>query len=177
MQALWEVEAGAEKYRLRRLDWALALVLVLAAGGLRFYHLSQPNELVFDEVYFVEQGKNYLRGKEFMDPHPPLAKLAIGASVALFGGEASGYRVFNAVCGTLLVGVAYLSGRKVLGDGLRRVAAAVTMDGSFIVDSRIAICPTSRSARSPISCSSSICGRRPSGVDRPFSSVWAWRSA
>jgi Gpi18-like mannosyltransferase/predicted membrane-bound dolichyl-phosphate-mannose-protein mannosyltransferase len=140
-QALWEVEAGAEKFRLRRIDWALALLLVVIAGGLRFYHLSQPNELVFDEVYFVEQGKNYLRGKEFMDPHPPLAKLAIGASVALFGGESSGYRVFNAVCGTLIVGVAYLTGRKLLGDGLAAfvTAAAVTMDGLFIVDSRIAV--------------------------------------
>ena len=141
MQALWEVEAGADKYRLRRIDWALALLLVVIAGGLRFYHLSQPNELVFDEVYFVEQGKNYLRGKEFMDPHPPLAKLAIGASVALFGGEASGYRVFNAVCGTLIVGVAYLTGRKLLGDGIAAfaTAAAVAVDGLFIVDSRVAV--------------------------------------
>ena len=49
-------------------------LIELFAGGLRFWHLGQPNELVFDEVYFVEQGKNYLRGKEFMDPHPPLAK-------------------------------------------------------------------------------------------------------
>ena len=139
--ALWEVEAGSPRFRLRRLDWALALALVLVAGGLRFWHLGQPNELVFDEVYFVEQGKNYLRGKEFMDPHPPLAKLAIGASVALFGGDADGYRVFNAVCGTVLVGVAYLTGRKLLGDGLAAflAAAAVAFDGLFIVDSRIAV--------------------------------------
>ena len=93
--------AGAPRYKITRRDLALALLLVVIAGGLRFWRLEQPNELVFDEVYFVEQGKNYLRGKEFMDPHPPFAKLAIGASVALFGGEASGYRIFNAVCGTL----------------------------------------------------------------------------
>jgi Gpi18-like mannosyltransferase/predicted membrane-bound dolichyl-phosphate-mannose-protein mannosyltransferase len=139
--AFWEVEAGAAKYRLRRLDWALALAIVIVAGGLRFWHLGQPNELVFDEVYFVEQGKNYLRGKEFMDPHPPLAKLAIGTSVALFGGDADGYRILNAVCGTLMVGVAYLTGRKLLGDGIAAfaTAAAVAFDGLFIVDSRIAV--------------------------------------
>ncbi len=138
---LWEVEAGAPRYGITRRDLAFALLLVVVAGGLRFWHLGQPNELVFDEVYFVEQGKNYLRGKEFMDPHPPFAKLAIGASVALFGGEANGYRVFNAVCGTLLVGVAYLSGRKILGDGIAAfvTAAAVAFDGLFIVDSRIAV--------------------------------------
>ncbi len=137
----WEVDAGAPRYKVTRRDLALALLLVVIAGGLRFWRLEQPNELVFDEVYFVEQGKNYLRGKEFMDPHPPFAKLAIGASVALFGGEASGYRIFNAVCGTLLVGVAYLSGRKLLGDGLAAfvTAAAVAFDGLFIVDSRIAV--------------------------------------
>ncbi len=141
LRALWEVEAGAARYRVTRRDWALALVLVVIAAGLRFWHIGQPNEFVFDEVYFVEQGKNYLRGKEFMDPHPPFAKLAIGLSVALFGGEADGYRILNAVCGTLLVGVAYLTGRKLLGDGLAAfaVAAAVTIDGLFIVDSRIAV--------------------------------------
>src|SRR5438128_10922791 len=76
-----------------------------------------------------------------MDPHPPLAKLAIGASVALFGGDADGYRVLNAVCGTLLVGVAYLTGRKLLGDGIAAFATALAVgaDGLFIVDSRIAV--------------------------------------
>lgn len=137
----WEVEAGAAHFKITRRDLAFALLLVIVAAGLRFWKLEEPNELVFDEVYFVEQGKNYLRGKEFMDPHPPFAKLAIGASVALFGGEASGYRIFNAVCGTLLVGVAYLTGRKLLGDGLAAfvTAAAVAFDGLFIVDSRIAV--------------------------------------
>lgn len=138
---LWEIEAGAERYRITRYDLVFALLLVVIAGGLRFWNLGQPNELVFDEVYFVEQGKNYLRGKDFMDPHPPFAKLAIGASVAIFGGEANGYRIFNAVCGTLLVGVAYLTGRKLLGDGIAGfvTAAAVAFDGLFIVDSRIAV--------------------------------------
>ncbi|MEB2285664.1 MAG: hypothetical protein B6D46_08900 [Polyangiaceae bacterium UTPRO1] len=137
----WEIEAGAPRYRITRRDLALALLLVIVAAGLRFWKIEDPNELVFDEVYFVEQGKNYLRGKEFMDPHPPFAKLAIGASVALFGGESSGYRIFNAVCGTALVGIAYLTGRKLLGDGLAAfaTAAAVAGDGLFIVDSRIAV--------------------------------------
>src|SRR5205085_7810766 len=141
MQALWEVKADAPRSRIGRRDLVIALVLMLFGGGLRFWHLEQPNELVFDEVYFVEQGKNYLRGKEFMDPHPPFAKLAIGASVALFGGEASGYRVLNAVCGTAIVGVAYLTGRKLLGDGLAAfiASAAVAFDGLFIVDSRTAV--------------------------------------
>lgn len=138
---LWAVEARAPRYRIRRGDLAFALLLIVTAAGLRFWNLDQPNELVFDEAYFVEQGKNYLRGKEFMDPHPPFAKLAIGASVALFGGEPGGYRIFNAVCGTLLVGIAYLTGRKLLGDGLAAfaAAAAVAFDGLFIVDSRIAV--------------------------------------
>ncbi len=138
---LWEVEAGAPRYHVTRRDLVIALVLMLIAGGLRFWHLEEPKELVFDEVYFVEQGKNYLRGKEFMDPHPPFAKLAIGASVAIFGGESNGYRIFNAVCGTLMVGIAYLSGRKLLGDGIAAfvTGAAVAFDGLFIVDSRTAV--------------------------------------
>src|SRR5262249_50745497 len=72
---------------------------------------------------------------------PPFAKLAIATSVWLFGGESEGYRILNAVCGTLLVGVAYLSGRKLLGSGLAAflTGAAVALDGLFIVDSRTAV--------------------------------------
>jgi len=137
----WDLEPGAAKFSLGRLDVALVVALTLGGGALRFYHLGQPPELVFDEVYFVEQARNYLRGRQFMDPHPPAAKLAIAASILLFGNDAAGWRTMNALVGTLLVGITYLLGRKLFGSRVGSIAAAgaVALDGLFLVDSRTAV--------------------------------------
>ena len=81
-------------------------MLTLAALALRVWQLGQPTDLVFDEVYFVEQGRNYLIGKDFMDPHPPLAKLTIGLGIWLIGDTPVGWRALNAGVGTALVGSA-----------------------------------------------------------------------
>lgn len=137
----WDFERGAAKFSLARLDIALIVALTLIGGALRFYHLREPAELVFDEVYFVEQGRNYLRGREFMDPHPPAAKLAIAGSILLFGNDSGGWRMMNALTGTLLVGITYLLGRKLFGSraGSVSAAGAVALDGLFLVDSRTAV--------------------------------------
>jgi Gpi18-like mannosyltransferase/4-amino-4-deoxy-L-arabinose transferase-like glycosyltransferase len=120
--------------------WVLVAITVLALA-LRLWHLGQPTELVFDEVYFVEQGRNYLTGKDFMDPHPPIAKLTIGLGISLIGDTPTGWRTMNAVVGTALVVLIYLLTRTLF---LRRPAATiaalfVAMDGLCLVDSRIAV--------------------------------------
>jgi len=126
--------------------WSLAeiaflVAVTLASTAIRFYSLGSPKELVFDEVYFVEQGRDYLKGQDFMDPHPPIAKLAIGLGIALFGDQPTGWRAMNAVVGTALVPLMYLLARSLF---LRPVAAGLTaffvaLDGLCIVDSRIAV--------------------------------------
>jgi Gpi18-like mannosyltransferase len=128
------------------LRWTAGEITVLAgltivALCLRLWQLGQPTDLVFDEVYFVEQGRNYLIGKDFMDPHPPIAKLTIGLSIWLFGDAPTGWRALNAVVGTALVALVYLLARTLF---LRRVAATtaaflVAFDGLCLVDSRIAV--------------------------------------
>lgn len=125
----------------RWLEIAFLLVLTAVSLGLRVHGLSQPTDLVFDEVYFVEQGRDYLQGKDFMDPHPPIAKLTIGLGIALFGDTPTGWRLMNAVVGTALVPLMYLLGRVLFR---RRLAAAfaaffVAFDGLCLVDSRIAV--------------------------------------
>ncbi len=122
-------------------DTLIVIALVCAAAVTRFWHLSYPSEVVFDEVHFVTQARHYLHGEPFLDPHPPLAKLLIAAGIAIFGDKPWAWRVGNAVLGTLLVGVTYLLGRRMFGNRLAGTlaASAVLFDGLFLVDSRVGV--------------------------------------
>ncbi len=116
-------------------------VLVIVGAGLRFWNLGEPAEIVFDETYFVEQGRQYLSGIDFMDPHPPFAKWMIATGIAIFGDNPFGWRFMNAVTGTVLIGLMYLLGRELFRHRIAAFVAAfcVTFDGLLLVDSRIAV--------------------------------------
>ncbi|KAG2014255.1 mannosyltransferase 1 [Coprinopsis cinerea AmutBmut pab1-1] len=58
-------------------EWKLLALILLVACGVRFYRLSEPNSVVFDEVHFGKFASRYIRSRYFMDVHPPLAKLLI----------------------------------------------------------------------------------------------------
>jgi dolichyl-phosphate-mannose--protein O-mannosyl transferase len=49
-----------------------ATLLFLLALPIRFYNLSNPNEIVFDEVHFGGFASNYILSKFFFDVHPPV---------------------------------------------------------------------------------------------------------
>jgi len=84
----------------------LAFVFIFAISiFLRFYHLGQPTDKVFDEVYFPVFAHNYLTDTDFYDSHPPLGKLIIAGGIALFGNDPVGWRVMNALTGVLFLGV------------------------------------------------------------------------
>lgn len=130
---------GLPRWRWQEIAFLVALTAI--SLGVRLWDIGKPTDLVFDEVYFVEQGRNYLEGKDFMDPHPPLAKLTIALSMKLFGDTPTGWRLMNSFVGTALIPLMYLLGRVLFR---RRVAAGfaaffVAFDGLCIVDSRIAV--------------------------------------
>lgn len=124
-----------------RADTLIISALLLAAAFTRFWHLGHPAEIVFDEVHFVAQGRHYLHGESFLDPHPPLAKLVIAAGIWLFGDHPWSWRVGNASIGTALVGVTYLLARRMSGSRLAGALAGgfIVCDGMFLVDSRVAV--------------------------------------
>ena len=66
-------------------EWFLIVILLLAANITRFYHFGQPNQIVFDEVYFPKFATDYFKGAYYFDIHPPLAKLMMAGSAKLFG--------------------------------------------------------------------------------------------
>ncbi|KAL3454012.1 Dolichyl-phosphate-mannose-protein mannosyltransferase-domain-containing protein [Aspergillus insuetus] len=55
---------------------AMVLVTIVAAV-VRLFRIYQPSSVVFDEVHFGGFATKYIKGRFFMDVHPPLAKLLI----------------------------------------------------------------------------------------------------
>ncbi|HTY56148.1 MAG TPA: phospholipid carrier-dependent glycosyltransferase, partial [Candidatus Binataceae bacterium] len=131
---------------LKVLDWTpsdttIIAILVVVAAAIRFWRLWFPNEIVFDEVHFVGQARHYLHNRQFLDPHPPLAKLLIAVSIKIFGDHSWAWRVPNALAGTGLTAITYLLGRRMFGSRFAATIAAafVLSDGMFLVDSRVAV--------------------------------------
>ncbi|KAI9811006.1 MAG: hypothetical protein M1832_001083 [Thelocarpon impressellum] len=57
-------------------DYKLALTVITAlAFATRFYGISHPDEVVFDEVHFGKFASYYLQKTYFFDVHPPFGKL------------------------------------------------------------------------------------------------------
>jgi len=122
-------------------DTIIISALLLVAAITRFYHLGHPAEIVFDEVHFVAQGRHYLHGESFLDPHPPLAKLIIALGILLFGDHPWSWRVGNATLGTAIVGITYLLARRMSGSRLvgTLAGAIILCDGMYLVDSHYAV--------------------------------------
>ncbi|ORZ14249.1 dolichyl-phosphate-mannose--protein mannosyltransferase [Lobosporangium transversale] len=80
------------RFRSRRsLPWyqsrELQIVLAITALALivRLWAIGYPTSVVFDEVHFGGFASKYIRGRFFMDVHPPLAKMLIALTGWLFG--------------------------------------------------------------------------------------------
>ncbi|TMM23406.1 MAG: phospholipid carrier-dependent glycosyltransferase, partial [Actinobacteria bacterium] len=102
----------------------VAVITVTAlAGFLRFFHLQQPPDFVFDEVYYPKAAcilvgwsnqvchvdssdEKYWRAQKWdvgSWVHPPLGKWEIAMGIKAFGMNSWGWRFTSAVAGTLVV--------------------------------------------------------------------------
>ncbi|OQD77131.1 hypothetical protein PENDEC_c003G01062 [Penicillium decumbens] len=70
-------------------DYKLLTLVTLIAAAVRLFRIYQPTSVVFDEVHFGGFASKYIKGRFFMDVHPPLAKLLITLAgwLAGFDGE------------------------------------------------------------------------------------------
>ncbi|KAL1845038.1 hypothetical protein VTK73DRAFT_1296 [Phialemonium thermophilum] len=108
-------------------DYQIMLALTVLGALVRLFRIYQPTSVVFDEVHFGGFASKYIKGKFFMDVHPPLAKLLITLFgwLAGFDGEFDfkdigkdyiepgvpyvAMRLFPAICGILLVPTMFLT--------------------------------------------------------------------
>lgn len=71
-------------------DYKLALAVVtLLAFGTRFWGITHPNQVVFDEVHFGKFASYYLQRTYFFDVHPPFGKLLFAFAGWLVGYDGS----------------------------------------------------------------------------------------
>ena len=125
-----------------------SIVIALLSFGLRIWHLATPKGLVFDEVYYVDGARDFLKygvevkghAPEFI-VHPPVAKWCIAFGIKVFGNHEFGWRFSAAVAGALTI---YLISRiaKRLFHSTRMAnlaALLMALDGLNLVHSRTAL--------------------------------------
>ncbi|XP_075163865.1 protein O-mannosyltransferase rt [Haematobia irritans] len=133
-----------------------AWVLFILAFVTRFYRLSYPRNVVFDELHYGKSVAHYMRNQFFFDTHPPLGKQLIAAvadSVGYDGNYTASHvgspyestfpvfwmRLIPALCGSLLPSAVYsllkemsISRRSSFLGGL-----LVVFDNALLIQSRL----------------------------------------
>ena len=127
----------------------LYLALILGISGLlRIFRLGTPNEVVFDEVYYVDGARDLLangveltNGKPEFVVHPPIGKWMIAIGIKLFGDNPIGWRISAALLGVVSIYLIFLVARKLFkSDFLALLSAALaSIDGIHLVMSRTAL--------------------------------------
>src|SRR2546430_10313759 len=131
-------------------SWIPTLLVTAIALILHLVGLSRPKGMIFDEIYYANEGQDLLyHGVEWDRSgdhagyvvHPPLGKWLIGAGIKLFGMNEFGWRIASAVFGTLAVLVIIRIGRRLFRSTVLGCAAGLLMavDGLEFVLSRSAL--------------------------------------
>lgn len=150
---------------MQRLRWIAPLAVLALAALLRFWALSRPDSLVFDELYYVRDAVSQLAhgfpttwpdddpafggeralafsGHPSAIAHPPLGKWLIGIGVLLFGPDSGfGWRFSAAFAGVATVGVTMRLGW-ILSRSMWVACFAglvLAIDGVHIVLSRVSL--------------------------------------
>ena len=141
-----------ERLRVRCRNWALPILLAIAALALSVPRLATPSGYVFDELYYAYTASNYVAGGtdayRWDEPprdhptiewtHPPVAKLLIAADILVFGDNPIGWRAVSVLFGAVGIVVTFLLARRLTGD--QRIAALAAglllLDGLYLVESR-----------------------------------------
>ncbi|XP_046419924.1 protein O-mannosyl-transferase 2 isoform X4 [Neodiprion fabricii] len=105
--------------------WLIFILILIATVTTRFYKVTEPDHVCWDETHFGKMGSWYINRTFFFDVHPPLGKMLIGLSGYLTGYNGSfpfekpgdkyedtkyiGMRVFCTMLGATIVPLAFLT--------------------------------------------------------------------
>ncbi|KAK4537800.1 hypothetical protein CDCA_CDCA14G3825 [Cyanidium caldarium] len=154
-----ELRAGRARFRLSLreapVDVVLFAVLLLLSAVTRFWRLTRPASVVFDEFHFGKFLTYYFTGEYFFDIHPPLGKLLLLLGARLHGYNTSfgydhigrpypdrsylGPRAVAAVFGTLIVPLTYAVGREwgMSAEASALAASWLLLDMCLTIESRL----------------------------------------
>ncbi|MSZ38038.1 MAG: phospholipid carrier-dependent glycosyltransferase, partial [Actinobacteria bacterium] len=120
----------------------------IASFFLRVINLGNPKGFVFDEVYYVDGARDFLKygvevagsNPEFV-VHPPVGKWCISLGIKIFGDNEFGWRIMAAIAGTLIILIAArLAHELFFSPFLTAITAALlAFDGLLLVHSRTAL--------------------------------------
>jgi dolichyl-phosphate-mannose-protein mannosyltransferase len=122
--------------------------IALFALVLRLLNLGTPKGFVFDEVYYVDGARDYLKyGVEVtgVDPefvvHPPVGKWLIALGIKIFGDNEFGWRFMGALLGSVMVLLIALIAQRLFRNSFLTISAGalLAMDGLALVHSRTAL--------------------------------------
>jgi dolichyl-phosphate-mannose-protein mannosyltransferase len=99
--------------RAGRREYTVLCLLVILNLAIHFSIINNPPEVIFDEVYYVEDAQNILEEHttERIE-HPPLGKLLITSGIAVFGNNPVGWRTLPILFGTANIVLLYLICRR-----------------------------------------------------------------
>lgn len=127
---------------------AAPILIAIGAFFLRVINLGTPKGFVFDEVYYVDGARDFLRygvevagSKPEFVVHPPMGKWCIALGIKIFGDSEFGWRIAAAIAGTLIILIAArLAHELFYSPFLTAVTAALmAFDGLLLVHSRTAL--------------------------------------
>ncbi|WFE30733.1 phospholipid carrier-dependent glycosyltransferase [Solwaraspora sp. WMMD791] len=136
--------------RLRPWSWLATAAVVLIAAVLRLVNLTHPPGLIFDEVYYANEGNELLQyGFEWDEQnntpayvvHPPLGKWIIALGIRQFGFTEFGWRIAAAVAGILMVLILTRTAERLFRSTVLGCTAGLllALDGFHLVLSRTAL--------------------------------------
>ncbi|XP_063706046.1 protein O-mannosyl-transferase 2 [Culicoides brevitarsis] len=136
-------EKSSEESSYRWLVFSIVLALTIAT---RFYKVTEPDHVCWDETHFGKMGSWYINRTFFFDVHPPLGKMLIGLSGLLTGYNGTypfekpgdkyngtkyeGMRIFCTTLGALIIPMSY----DIVYDLTRSVQAAVIASSYILFD-------------------------------------------
>ena len=115
---------------------------------LRLLNLGTPKGFIFDEVYYVDGARDYLKyGVEVTGAtpefvvHPPIGKWLIALGIKIFGDNEFGWRFMGALLGSVMVILIALIAQRLFRSAFLTICASalIAMDGLALVHSRTAL--------------------------------------
>ncbi|KAJ1931459.1 Dolichyl-phosphate-mannose--protein mannosyltransferase 1, partial [Linderina pennispora] len=145
------------RLRITKNQWITLALIMVVASYVRLWRLSNPGNVVFDEVHFGKFAGKYINGTYFFDVHPPLAKMmfaaagkiagydgvfdfkSIGLDYAAAGVPYVGMRLMPALLGLAMVPITYIT-LAALGhaaDACALGALVIAFENALLTQSRL----------------------------------------
>lgn len=124
------------------------ILIALAAFILRLIDLGKIHTLIFDEVYYVDGARDFLKygvevsgSKPEFVVHPPVGKWLIASGIRIFGDSGFGWRITTALVGSLCILLIGLIAQKLFHSAALTALASglMAVDGLALVHSRTAL--------------------------------------